>query len=135
MADRISIQIANVDRLKKMLKRLPIVLRLKVLRGALREGAEIFKDQIIVNAPVLTGATANNISVSVRRLRRDSTVLVALAGTGKQQFYAKFKEFGTRRQPAAPFMRSAFESRVKQVQAKVGDRVGKGIEREAKRLF
>ncbi len=134
MADGISFSVRNVAQLKKVLKTLPEKLRLRVIRKAVRRGAEIFKDQIIANAPVLTGATASNVTVSVRKLRSDSTVLVALAGIERAQFYAKFVEFGTKTQPAKPFMRPAFESRVKQVQAEIGEGIRVGIKREAKRL-
>ncbi len=134
MADGIRFSLENLAQIKRTLKLLPLKLRLRVIRRALRDGAEIFKNQIIINAPVLTGATASNISISIRKLRGDPTVLVALAGTGREQFYAKFVEFGTERLPAKSFMRAAFEGRVKAVQSKIAEGIRAGVKREVKRL-
>ena len=73
---------------------------------ALKKGAEVIKEEMITNAPVLTGNLKENIEVSDMKTK-NSTEYVEV-GPNKDAFYAKFIEFGTIKQKAKPFIEPAF---------------------------
>lgn len=52
-------------------------------------------------------------------------------GASRAAFYWMFQEFGTRHQPARPFLRPAFDAQAPTALGIVGRKLGEGIEREA----
>lgn len=110
MAASFSFQIEGLDEITKQLKSIASDMRGKVIRKALKGASNIFLSHAIFNAPSLSGALVAGMSTSVRPKRGDRSVLVALIGQGKAEFYGKFAEYGTRRQAAKPWLRPAFET-------------------------
>lgn len=134
MADEIKLD--GLDALKATLARLPGVLEEKVLRAALRAGAQVIRKDAQARVKVLQEATPYRKpgtvrdAITVRRSKQDKLgVFIGVKPLGKKQiaafkkdgggagarnpadpFYWIFLEFGTANMPAAPFLRPAFEA-------------------------
>lgn len=81
----------------------------RVLRRATKDAGDIWVTAISDNAPHLTGFLQTHIGEVSKSLRGELAVEVKV-GPAKPAYYAVFQEYGTRFQPAQPFMRPAFES-------------------------
>jgi HK97 gp10 family phage protein len=94
MANDQSIAISGLSELQKMLDELPAKIEANIMRGALRQGANIYRDRARANAPVgKTGKLKKSIKVKTT-LRKGKAVSQIVAGGG-DAWYAKFVEFGT----------------------------------------
>ena len=94
MANEQSISISGLADLQKMLDTLPAKIESNIMRGALRQGANVYRDRARANAPVgKTGALKKSIKVKTNAKRGKVTSQI-VAGGG-DVFYAKFVEFGT----------------------------------------
>jgi len=94
MASDQSISISGLADLQKMLDELPAKIESNIMRGALRAGANVYRDRARAAAPVgKTGKLKKSIKVkaSVRRGRVTASVVAG----GGDAWYAKFVEFGT----------------------------------------
>lgn len=86
----------------------------KVLRSAMREAAKPMLAEAKRRAPVLTGQLRKSLKIKAMKRRSNGQVGVLIAtekGFFKgETFYGAFQEFGTKKLPARPFIRPAFES-------------------------
>ncbi len=134
------VQMHGLEALKQTLNALPVKLGERVVRAALRAGAQTIRKQAQVNAPVLQDpdprrkAGTVKASVTVRKSKKSKYgVYVSVKPlTGKQilsyrqangakkgkgannpndPFYWVFQEFGTAHHAASPFMRPAYEEK------------------------
>jgi HK97 gp10 family phage protein len=88
----------------------------KGVRDALRAGGEVLRQAISDGAPVSedethghpSGFLKDHIGMKVSVSVKNDTGNIKV-GPVKKAFYAMFPEFGTRHQPAKPFIRPAFE--------------------------
>src|SRR5712691_11810040 len=87
----------------------------RVLRRAGREAADVWIKAIEARAPELTGFLKTHIEMGTRANGGDDGKLTVFVGPDKRAYYGSFQEFGTRFQPAKPFMRPAFEQTKEQV--------------------
>lgn len=145
-------QLRGVDDLKRTLAALNAESATKVGTVATREGAKIVKEAFVAAAPVGTEGTirtrttkkGKTVKADYGRLR-DNIIIRKVRGTNQHQikfavgvgaaFWGMFLEFGTRFMPARPWMRPAFDAAAARVIDQIGTLLGKGIEREGKRLF
>jgi HK97 gp10 family phage protein len=116
MADGVTVKIAGLEQLSQRMQDFPDKLVRKGVKDALRAGGEVLREAISAGAPrsmdethghepgFLADHIAMNVSTSVKNDRGSVKV-----GPVKKAFYAMFAEFGTRHQPALPFIRPAFE--------------------------
>lgn len=94
MASDQSISVSGLADLQKMLDELPAKIEANIMRGALRQGANVYRDRARAAAPVgKTGRLRKSIKVKTNVKRGKATSQV-VAGGG-DVFYAKFVEFGT----------------------------------------
>jgi HK97 gp10 family phage protein len=94
MASDQSISISGLADLQKMLDELPAKIEANIMRGALRQGANIYRDRARANAPVgKSGKLKKSIKVKTT-LRKGKAISQIVAGGG-DAWYAKFVEFGT----------------------------------------
>lgn len=93
MANDQYVHIAGLHDLQKMLDDLPAKIEGNIMRGALRQGANIFRDRARGNVPEKSGALRKSIKVK-SSLRKGKVITQIIAGGG-DVFYAKFLEFGT----------------------------------------
>jgi len=129
-----TIEIQGLDELEAQLKWLPLHVRRKVARDALKAGAQVIKTQAEINAPFKTGALMQSIEVQRGRSRRRGTVNFVV-GVSKgwfkgDQFYAAFHEFGTSHQPARPFLRPAFDTTRDRALSLIIDVLKRGIDKK-----
>ena len=136
MAVAEQVGIRGLEELKKTFLALPAELGEKVVRGGLRAAAKPIRDEARENAPVLKDPDPRRKpgtvqkAISVRRSKQDKYgVYVSVkplsakkiksfkqaggkaADNPDDPFYWIFKEFGTSKMPADPFMRTAYESK------------------------
>ena len=97
------IELSGMDQLLSRLERTNIE---TVKEKALKKGAEVIREEMATNAPVLTGNLKENIEVSDMKTKNSSEYVEV--GPNKDAFYAKFIEFGTIKQKAKPFIEPAF---------------------------
>lgn len=93
MANEQYVHIAGLSDLQKMLDELPAKIEGNIMRGALRQGANVFRDRARSNVPEKSGALRKSIKVK-SSLRKGKVITQVIAGGG-DVFYAKFIEFGT----------------------------------------
>lgn len=94
MANDQLITVQGLSDLQKMLDELPAKIEANIMRGALRQGANVYRDRARANAPVgKTGRLKKSIKVKTT-LRKGKAISQIVAGGG-DAFYAKFVEFGT----------------------------------------
>ena len=121
--------------LDRLLRRLPAKVGKRVATRAVRQGANVIRDEAKRTAPRGTepaspkyGRLADNIRVTKVR---DGFAGVVMAVTVGQAFWGMFLEFGTSRQPARPWLRPAFHAKAGEAVAKMGTSLGKDIEKAA----
>jgi len=127
----------DVRKLNKKLKQLESKIEKKIVRQALRAGARVVAKEAKQLAPVDTGELKSKIKVwALKRSRKKIGVLVGTSAkeyTG-DQFYAAFIEYGTKDQPAKPFLGPAAEAKGPEAAAVVEKTLAEGIEREIAKL-
>ena len=96
------VEIQGLDELYRVLQELPVRIEKNVLRGGLRAGATVLRDEAKRNVPVRSGALRDSIRVSTRARRGVVNALIRAGGgravKGKAQgaFYAHIVEFGAK---------------------------------------
>lgn len=87
---------ANVKGLAELqvfLDQLPAKMEANIMRGALRQGANVVKAEAQANVPVKTGTLKAGLKVSTRNRR--GVVSASVKAGGKHGFLARWIEFGT----------------------------------------
>lgn len=107
-------EIKGLKDLIKNLNDLPVKLEKKVIRAAVRKGANVVRDKarelvdkdthnlqksIITTGVKVSGKIAFRVSLKQRKTKN-----------AKDPYYGRFKEFGTSKMPAHPFMRPALDT-------------------------
>ena len=108
MAD--SFHVNGLEGLLQKFQDLDIKAAKKSLRKALKAGGDVFQQEIIARAPERTGQLRAEIASSTSVNPNEGTGTVSV-GPLQHAFYGEFAEFGTRHQPAHPFMRPAIDSK------------------------
>lgn len=138
MSDTITIKVEGLAQLEKQLKELSGELANKALKKASMAGAEVFRKEASLRAPVgpdrtikhgkKAGKLAKHLFESIfKKVFKEKksvfdgftsgTVWVKI-GWRKKAFWGMFNEFGTSKMPAHPFMRVAFDTKRAEVIAK-----------------
>ena len=104
----ITLRVNGLSKLEKDLQALPDALARKAMKAALKDGADVLKNDMAVLAPRRTGFLASHIAVSLSSSKFGE--VVAKIGPTTDAFYARFAEFGTKFERARPFMRPAFDT-------------------------
>lgn len=142
-------KIEGAKALEEALKLLPERTRGKLVTSAVRTGANVVKKEIKARAPVGTeptlrkrtkkngevvqadyGRLRDNIKTMLKKAEKNVTISVGIG----RAYWGMFLEFGTSKMAARPFIRPAFDASKEAAVKKMGDQLGKGIEREAKKL-
>ena len=151
MADLMVIQLAGVAETVKVLNQLPAVLRERVYLQSLRKGATLIRDEVRLRAPygsdfkrrAFTKKNKKGVSrTELVKLRNEVKMSTALKtdvsfniqiGVGRA-YWGMFQEFGTSRMASRPWMRPAFDATALPAITLSSQELGKGLEREAKKL-
>ena len=143
----VNIKLTGVEGIKEVLRKLPVELQDQALGTALRAGGKVIADRAKLAAPVRgtdeakpmgKNATKGRLpgflraAVSVRTFggRKARKVVVTVG----QAFYGMFQEFGTRNQPARPWLRPAFDASAPQALEAIMKSLAKAVERAAVKL-
>lgn len=144
-------KVEGVEALKRTLAELNSESALKVGTVATREAAKQVKAVLVASAPVGTEGTARKRTtkkgkkveadygrlrdnITIRKLKPERQHQIKFGVGVGAAFWGMFLEFGTSRQDARPWMRPAFDAIAGRLVSDMGSILGKGIEREAKRL-
>lgn len=88
--------VKGLDELQKFLDQLPAKMEKNIMRGALRAGANVVKDEakknLTQNQSVVTGLIRDGIKVSTRYRR--GKVTAAIKATGDHDYIAHWLEYG-----------------------------------------
>lgn len=149
-----NIQIHGLEELTKALKKLPERIESNVLAAGVRAGAQVVRKAAIANL----GGDKKDIVVKKSRSPRGTAKYKV--GLSKDKWYLMFREFGTKPhliktkkkkvlagggevfgpvihhpgQAAKPFLRPALDENVPKIIKAMGAKMGKAIEKEAKKL-
>jgi len=93
MANEEYVRIAGLSDLQTMLNDLPAKIEANIMRGGLRQAANVYRDRARANVPEKSGALRKSIKVKTS-MRKGKVITQVVAGGG-DVFYAKFFEFGT----------------------------------------
>ena len=140
MADSVKIEMQGAAELEARLRALPDRVAVNVMAGAMYAGAKIILGLARKLAPIMDLSKWNGPHEPANLLRNifaartrshDRNSVGAKVGIGKEAFYGRFVEFGTRHAKAYPFMRPAADSGKEGAVAAVVDYAGRRIEQEA----
>jgi HK97 gp10 family phage protein len=133
--------ISGLAEIGKVLDQLPDRIERRVLQNAVNAGARLILSAVKEKAPTSEepsvnswkyGSILQNLKVrTITKARK--TARGAYVSTGNA-FWAVFYEFGTRHQPARPFMRPAFDESQDWAAQAIVDKLTAGIEKEATTL-
>lgn len=134
-------KITGAAELEKVLKKLPDRVAKKVVFGALRAGAGVIRREAKRLAPVASGLLKKEIRIfrpgkrsDTKRVKGLNTGSNLLIGTSGRAPHGHLVEFGTHEMAAQPFLRPALDHQAGHALARMGQILGKGVEREARRL-
>ncbi len=88
------VQVKGLADLQRALDQLPAKIEANVMRSALRQGANVIKDEAKAKVPVHLGALRDSIRVSTGMKR--GTVKATIKAGDKKAWYWRFVEFGTK---------------------------------------
>lgn len=135
MSESLTFTVEGLQELDRQLRALPERVAGKALATAVSAGARIIRNEVIAEAPELTGALKSQIFVKQLRSPSSSekTYIVGVRGglaryaktkrnvrkglagkvykTDGKTFYWKFIEFGTSKMTKQPFLRPAFDAK------------------------
>lgn len=105
----------------------------QVKRKAVLAGARVIRDEARRRAPKRKGRLKRNIITRAVKGRPD-TAGVAVRQQGKKYssknaFYWRFVELGTSKQPAIPFMRQSFDTKIDEAAEAAGKELAAGIDK------
>ncbi len=105
MAQPFTIQLVGFDRLERRLAALPAKIERSVFRKTLRATGTKIARKMKAGTPRITGSARRSVKVKVR-VRRGGAY-ASIRYTKRPAAQMRWREHGTRRQPARPFFRQA----------------------------
>ena len=131
---------SGAKELERVLRKLPRRLAERELTSAARAGANVIRKEVRARAsrgsdPSAASKKFGTLHKNIRVARVKKTGFsVEMAIHNGRAFWGSFLEFGTKNISARPWMSPAFDTTVRPALAKVGERLGKGLEKTAKEL-
>lgn len=149
-----TVTLRGAKELEALLKQMPERVAKNVTVNGLRAGARIIAKQaranVRANPSIDSRLLEKNITSRARRRSKQGSAVVAVgvarvtamivrkgeknATKATPSRYAHFTEFGTKTMPAEPWLRPALDDKAVEAIAKIGEFMGRGVEREAKKL-
>lgn len=86
-----SFNIQGLKELHQMLQELPVRIEKNIMRGAIRAGANVYRDAARAAAPVDDGLLKRSIKTGSTNIKKGNVVV----NVGTDLFYARMVEFGT----------------------------------------
>lgn len=126
-------QVHGIPELRSVLRKLPATMQQKSIDTALRAGARLIAKRAKQLVRRRTGALAESITVGKAK-RGEARGHIVVGYRSPTSRRAHFEEYGTSRQAARPHMRPALSSEGPAAIKKIGEALGKAIERNARKL-
>lgn len=122
---KVSLRFEGGSDLARRLAQLPDAVGDRVLRAALRDGAEPMRDRMasLIKRGDEAPHAADHVVISTQRARGDSDEIAVAVGPAQDFYYWFFQEYGTSRHPAQPAMRPAFDSEAPRSLGLIRDRL------------
>jgi HK97 gp10 family phage protein len=117
----------GIDAVFKELAALDKKLRNKIIRQAQREAAKVLAAEIRAEAPKDTGALKRSVKVRAGRRKKDTITTVVQVSGGHDDPFIGFVEFGSKENPANPFIRRSVLAKRAEVVDTVAAKVGEAI--------
>lgn len=138
MAGFVDIRLLGAPELQAQLKALPLKVQKKLLRQGMRKAGKLVRDEAQRLVPVDTGELKQSLKVRALLRGRGSFGVRIMTGTRSelgidpdaQGYYPASVEFGSRTQPAQPYLRAAADAKREEVFSIMRESVRAGI-REA----
>jgi HK97 gp10 family phage protein len=130
------IHIEGLKELDRKLQELPDDLQRKVLRDALKAGADPILTDAKASAPVKTGALRASLRATASRSRKHGVTVQVITKDGffkGEQFYGAFLEYGTRFIKARAFIAGAFDKNKHRALGLITRSIASGLVRAARR--
>lgn len=134
MARKSTFGISGAKEMEKLLTELGPEVARRVGQTAVRAGAMVIVEEAKRLVPVRTGelrASITAVSVKTNEEKQVTAEIGFLKPTSRR---AHLTEFGTATQAAHPFMRPAMDAKAGEALEEMGKVLGRGIDREAKKL-
>ena len=154
----VNVQVQGFEQMLERFRQLGPTVEKTVLRRALKQAGEVFKDDIARRAPTDTGTLARSIATWSRTKKKYGEMKISVGPSSKKEpgllvkhtasrsyttvgghkwkkgveenyFYPAGIEYGTIHHPAKPFMRPSFEGKSAEVARLVEQELWHGIER------
>jgi len=122
-------EIKGLKELLEKFDRHPAVMQREGLVKGMKVGAELVRSTAAHKAPRLTGKLADSMTVKVEQ--GGVAEVRALIGPGKDAFYGRYVEFGTKYQPARPFLRPALDEKQGEATQAIIDAINDVIKSES----
>jgi HK97 gp10 family phage protein len=97
-----------------------------IIKKALNEGIKPVINALKRRAPVLTGKLCDSINIGKIRKGKSGTYSQITGPRG--EWYGRFSEFGTSKEPAHPWLRPAFDESQEEAYTKIETVMFEGIE-------
>lgn len=123
-----AVHVKGAAELERLLKQLPGKVAKRVTNNGLRAGARIIRDEMKDRVKVVTGELQDSITVATVK----GEVKVGFTKPASRR--AHLLEYGTETQRAQPFGRPAIDAKATDAIKKIGEIMGKGVEREAGKI-
>lgn len=128
------LKIDGLNELERALKQLPGAVSKRLMSNATRSGAAVIAREARKLVPKKTGVLRKNIKVKRHRKRTKTSVAYSI-GWGKDGYYGRFLELGTRYQPARPHLRPALDNNKREAIEKIRKILWRGIQRESRKYL
>lgn len=126
------VQIEGARELDQLLRQLPEKMAASALNSSVRAGAKVIFDEAKARVPVDTGSLRD--SIRIQKVKESGKTVVFKVGPDKDRWYGIFTEFGTSLRAATPWLRPAFDVMAQKALDKIGESLGKKIEKIAEKL-
>lgn len=124
---RARVEITGLDRLRKRLEGLPDEIEAALVE-AVKASAEAVRDEVRRTVPVdQSGQDSHHLRDTVAIRYREEGLVAEVGWFDQADSYATFVEYGTRRRPAQPSLRPAFEAERRRYRARLSDEVRKAL--------
>jgi HK97 gp10 family phage protein len=139
-----SLEVQGFTELEAMLKSLPQDMENRVLQSATTASMRAIVADVAADAPTSLdqspasrkyGKLRDNILKSVRSKRRKTAGSRGAVISTRNAFWGRFIEYGTRYMEAKPFFSESFKRHTPKALEVLKERLGKGIERQMKKML
>lgn len=131
MSIQVRAKFIGAKELESAFDQLPDSMQKQVLLSALKKAAKPVVDDARAKARKRTGKGAKSIKARTNKKLKPIGISI---GPSREAFYMMFKEFGTRKEPAEPFLRPAWDSNRFTVLKSMEQEIWKALTKKARTL-